>query len=302
MGVELELSQPEVTDEYLEGYISYNLMNDPDYEPVTGRSVRTGDKTIIDFEGKIDGEPFEGGTGAGYELVIGSGQFIDGFEDGMIGMETGETRDIDLAFPDPYRPNPDLSGVPVVFTVTLHEIQEPSIPELTDEYVAGLGLTECSTVEEYRQYLYDMLQQQAQEEYETARVDAAVAEVKENSILQEPPSGMVERISGTITNNAQVYAQMYGMEIGDYVAAVYGGDAQDYEKTLLEQASGMVETYIMLAAVADKEKIRVTDEEIEENIGSGEDIDKEAYREFLLAQKTAEFLAENAVVTDPASE
>lgn len=301
MGVEFELADPEVTDEYLEGYIAYSLMNDPEYTPVTDRSVKSGDKTIIDFEGRIDGETFEGGTASGYELVIGSGGFIDGFEDGMIGMEIGETRDLELAFPDPYSPNPDLSGVPVVFTVTVHSIEEPQIPELTDEYVAELGLEGCSTVEEYRQYLREGLQQQAQADYETARIDAAVAAVEENSVAQDPPSGMVDRISDTLTGNAEAYAQMYGVDMGTYVSAVYGGEAEKYQETIREQATQMAQTYITLGAVAEKEKIKVTDDELDESI-SGEDIDKEAYREYLLAQKTAEFIAENAVVTSPASE
>ena len=160
--IEVAVESPEVSDSYLESALSYMLAEDAEYVPVTGRSVVNGDKVIIDFEGKRDGVAFEGGTSSGYELTIGSGQFIDGFEEGVIGMEIGETRDLDLKFPDPYKPNPDLSGVPVVFTVTLHEISEPQVPELTDEYVAGLGLTDCSTVSEYEEYVRERLLEQRQ--------------------------------------------------------------------------------------------------------------------------------------------
>ncbi|MDE6963730.1 MAG: FKBP-type peptidyl-prolyl cis-trans isomerase, partial [Lachnospiraceae bacterium] len=152
-GIEVAVESPEVSDDYLESALSYMMMEAAEYVPVTERSVENGDRVIIDFEGKQDGVAFAGGTASGYELTIGSGQFIAGFEDGVIGMEIGETKDLDLKFPDPYNPNPDLSGAPVVFTVTLHEISEPEVPELTDEYVAGLGLTDCSTVSEYKDYV-----------------------------------------------------------------------------------------------------------------------------------------------------
>lgn len=293
-GIKVEVESPEVSDEYLEGAITYMLMEDAEYVPVTERSVESGDRVIIDFEGKQDGVAFEGGTASGYELTIGSGQFIAGFEDGVIGMEIGETKDLDLKFPDPYSPNPDLSGAPVVFTVTLHEINEPQVPELTDEYVAGLGLTDCSTVSEYRNYVRERLTEQRQASFEADKESAAVEALENTSRFEEPPEGMVNRLYGVLTSNAAAYASMYQRETGDYVASVYGGTAENYQETLREYAGTMSRRYIMLAAVADKEKITVTDEELEENI-TGDNVDREALRESLLVQKAAKFLGENAV-------
>lgn len=300
--LEVEVAEPEVTDEYLDGYIEYVLMNSASYEQVSGRSVQTGDVVNIDFEGKMNGVAFDGGTAEGYELTIGSGQFIAGFEDGVIGMEIGETKDLDLSFPDPYKPNPDLSGAPVVFTVTVNSISEPRVPELTDEYVAGLNLEGCKTVEDYRNYLYDGLLEQAQASYEDARMDAALTAMIESSVFEEPPAGIVNRLNDMLVSNAETYAGLSNLEIGDYVSRAYGGSAEDYEKTLKEQATDMAKSYIMVAAVADKEKIKVTDEELTESLEGRSGVDEEAYREYLLLQKVGEFLAEKAAVKSPASE
>lgn len=300
--LEVEVAEPEVTDEYLEGYIDYLLMNSASYESVTGRSVQSGDVVNIDFEGKMDGVAFAGGTAEGYELTIGSGQFIAGFEDGVIGMEIGETKDLELSFPDPYDPNPDLSGAPVVFTVTLNSISEPEVPELTDEYVAGLNLAGCETVEDYRSYLYDGLLEQARASYEDEKMDAALTAMMENSVFEEPPAGIVNRLNDMLVSNAQTYAGLSNLEIGDYVSRAYGGSAEDYEETLKEQAADMARNYIMVAAVADKEKIKVTDEELTESLDGRSGVDEEAYREYLLLLKVGEFLAEKATVKSPVSE
>ncbi len=300
--LEIEVAEPEVTDEYLDGYLSYIMMNSATYEPVTGRSVQTGDVVNIDFEGKQDGVAFAGGTAQDYELTIGSGQFIAGFEDGVIGMEIGETRDLDLNFPDPYKPNPDLSGAPVVFTVTVNSISEVKPAELTDEYVAGLGIEGCETVEDYRNYLYEGLMEQAMTVYEEDKMDAALTAMEESSVFEEPPAGIVTRLKDMLMSNAQAYAGMSNLEIGDYVSRAYGGSAEDYEETLTEQAKAMAQSYIMAAAIADKEKIKVTDEELAESLNGRSGVDEEAYREYLLLRKVGEFLVENAAVKSPEGE
>lgn len=300
--LEVEVEEPEVTDEYLDAYITYVMMSSAAYEPVTGRSVQTGDVVNIDFEGKMNGAAFDGGSAEGYELTIGSGQFIAGFEDGVIGMEIGETKDLNLNFPDPYKPNPDLAGEPVVFTVTVNSISEAKTPELTDEYVAGLNLEGCKTVEDYRNYLYEGLLEQAKLGYEEDKIDAALRAMEESSVFEEPPVGIVNRLNEMLVSNTQTYAELSNLEIGDYVSRAYGGSAQDYEETLKEQARNLARNYIMISAIADKEKIKVTDEELAESLDGRSDVDEEAYREYLLLRKVGEFLADNAAVKSPDSE
>ena len=172
-GVEVTLDEPEVTDEYLDGYIEYVQQNNAVSTPVTDRAVEMGDVVNIDYVGKIDGVAFDGGSAQGSDLTIGSGQFIDGFEDGCIGMKVGETKDVEATFPDPYKNNPDLAGKVAVFTVTVNSISVEEIPELTDEYVQSLSLEGCTNVEEYRAYVYDVLLEQQQESYESDKADLA---------------------------------------------------------------------------------------------------------------------------------
>lgn len=297
---EIKIEVPEITEEDVDDYIEYVLSAQAEWLSVTDRSAKTGDAVNIDFEGKIDGVAFEGGTAKGYDLTIGAGGFIDGFEDGIIGMEAGETKDLDLSFPDPYLSNPDLSGVPVVFTITVNSISEQAVPELTDEFVAGLGIEDCATVEDYRKYVHDGLSEQLQANLEANKGDAAVTVLEESATFKTMPEGMVNRINDAIKSNT---------------AAMYGGSADDYGDMFLEQAVLMTQRYIMLAAIAEEEGIAITDEELEEILAGEaesygyesleeykEAIDAEAYREYLLIQEVLELLAENAVISGPAAE
>lgn len=309
-GMEVEVAAPEVSDDDMIVYIKSAFS---DYaESVSDRSVEMGDTTNIDYEGKLDGVAFEGGTAKGAELVIGSGRFIPGFEEGVVGMKVGQTKDIHLAFPDPYVSNPDLSGKEVAFTVTVNDI---SAPKVTDELVKGLGLTDCSTVEEYEKYVYDNLMAQAQADFEEQKMDEAVTALEESSSFKTPPEGMVNRLNENLTNTLTSYAQMYGMDLKQYISYAYGSEAENYEEFLRKQAELTAQRYIMLAAVADREGISVTEEELETEFAEmaeryryesvdayKEEIDVDAYREFQLIQRAREFLGENAVVKSPGAQ
>lgn len=297
-------------DEFLQQWIDSALAADAKTVEVTGRSVELGDIANIDYEGKMDGVAFEGGTAEGTDLEIGSGRFIEGFEEGIIGMEIGETRDIHLNFPDPYKGNPDLSGEPVVFTVTVNSITAKELPVLTDEYVAGLGSEDYSTVEEYKSYMYDLML--SQEDFNTQKANAAIESAKANAVFQDMPEGMLNRMYDNLLNTAAAYAYMNGMDVGQYTAYVYGGSPDSYETVLMDQANMMAQHYILMGAIAEQEGIEVTDEELEESISAEASgyaaygyeseeaykaaIDKEAYREYLLVEKTVGFLGESTVL------
>lgn len=308
-GVKVALEEPDLSDERMEGLLNVALTGSVDSVEVTDRSVKLGDTVNIDYEGKMDEVAFEGGTAQGADLTIGSESFITGFEDGIIGMEIGETKDLELNFPDPYLNNPDFSGKPVVFTVTVNSI---SVPDLTDEYVASLGSEECSTVEEFKSYMYDALREKSQEDFEILKMNAALEVVEANAVYGDVPKGMLNRMNDALTNNIASYASMYGLDIGDCVAYAYGGSADDYQNVLLEQARLMTQRYILMAAIADAEGLEITDAELEESIAGmtagyadygyeseeafRETIDEDAYRESLLVQEVAVFLGENAVL------
>lgn len=307
-GVEVTLDEPEITDEYLDGYIEYVQQNNAVSTPVTDRAVEMGDVVNIDYVGKIDGVAFDGGSAQGSDLTIGSGQFIDGFEDGCIGMKVGETKDVEATFPDPYKNNPDLAGKVAVFTVTVNSISVEEIPELTDEYVQSLSLEGCTNVEEYRAYVYDVLLEQQKESYESDKADLAYEKVAAECEFKDAPEAMVTRMNNTLTSNLSSYASMYGVDLGTYVSAMYGGTAEEYETTLLEQSKMMAQHYLMMQAIADREGLSVSDEELEEQLSQeAQDygyetveeykylVDVEAFREYLMTQKVLAFLGENAV-------
>lgn len=307
-GIEVALDKPEITDEDVEDYIDDMLTNNPISIPVTDRSVELGDTVNIDYEGKFDGVAFEGGTARGSDLTIGSGRFIDGFEDGCIGMEIGETRDIETVFPEVYNPNPAYAGKTAIFTVTVNSIYIKEKPELTDEYVQSLGLAGCSDVESYKDYIYDMMLEEQKDYYDSQKSNFAYEAIVAECEFKDAPSGMIERMNTTLTENLTNYANMYGVDIGTYVAVVYGEDAERYEEVLLEQSTMMAQHYLMMQAIADKEGMQVSDEELEEQLAreaaeygyaTADDyrelIDLEAYREYLLTQKVLDFIVENAV-------
>ena len=308
-GLEIKLDELIVTEEDVDDYIAYLLQSDTVYVEVTDRPVQEGDNVIIDFVGKLDDVPFEGGTGSSSSLIIGSGMFIPGFEEGVIGMEIGETKDVEAVFPDPYLNDPDLSGKTAVFTVTLNGIKGPQVPELTDEYVTDLGIEGITDVESFKTYLHDGMIALQQDDYELERSNLAVEAAFSNTVFTGVPEEIVNRLNSVITNTVSTYAQIYGMSVADVVVASYGGTAEDYEATLYQQAETTAQQYMMMQAIALKEDISVSDEEVEEELAQEaadygysdveeykEAVDVEAYREYLMTQKVIRFLSDNAVL------
>ena len=286
-GLPTTIAAPEVTDEDIDTAIMNSELSDDCKIPVEDRDVvEVGDLANIDFVGTMDGEEFEGGSGSDYDLLIGSGSFIDGFEEGVVGMKVGETRDIALTFPENYYE--EMAGKDVVFAVTVNSI---------------------STYD--REKAREELEQSAQETYNSQVAAELIDTIKQNSTIKDAPSGMVERMNKTLISNVTSQANTYGMDIGTFVASVYGGTADDYEETLRSYSQDVANQYMLLATIAEKENITVTDEEVKEDIRSSlgadatdedvesmmESIDEEAYKEYLLTMKVCDFLAENAVTT-----
>ena len=233
---------------------------------VKDRAAQLGDTVNIDYKGVMDGVAFDGGTAQGASLELGSGSFIAGFEDGLVGLNPGETVDLNISFPDPYLNNPDMSGKPAIFTVTVNSISVLELPELTDEFVAGLGTEECSTVEEFRQYMSDSILEEKQLAYEEEKEAMALDQIMQTSeFKKDMPEGMITRLKDGLMNNVGNYASMYGMSLPDYVAAVYGGTAETYDTTLTNLSVEMAKQYMVMQVIAEKEGLTVSDEELEKN-------------------------------------
>lgn len=309
IGLEIKLDELVVTDQDVDDYIAYLLQSDAVYLEVTDRAVQEGDTVTIDFVGKLDGVAFEGGTGSTSSLIIGSGMFIPGFEEGVIGMEIGDTKDVEAVFPDPYDNDPNLSGKTAVFTVTLNGIRKAQPAELTDEYVTNLGIEGITDVESFKTYLHDGMLALQQADYELERSNLVLEAAFANTEFTGTPEGVVNRLKSVVTSTVSSYAQMYGMSVADIVVASYGGTAEDYETTLYQQAETAAQQYVMMQAIALKEGIAVSDEEVNEALEQEaadygyadleeykETVDMEAYREYLMTQKVIQFLSDNAVL------
>lgn len=287
-GLPTTIAAPEVTDDDIDTAIMNSELSDDCRVLIEDRDVvEVGDLANIDFVGTMDGEEFEGGSGSDYDLLIGSGSFIDGFEEGVVDMKVGETKDIALTFPENYYE--EMAGKDVVFAVTVNSI---------------------STYD--REKAKEELEQSAQETYNSQVAAELIDTIKENSTIKDAPSGMVDRMNSTLISNVTAQASAYGMEAGTFVAAVYGGTADNYEETLRTYSQDVANQYMILATIAEKENITVTDEEVTEDIRSSlgadaadeevasmmESIDEEAYKEYLLTMKVCDFLAENAVTAE----
>ncbi len=311
-GVEVSLEAPYVSDEQIENYIQRVLANNPVRTEITGRAVKEGDVTDISYVGKKDGVAFEGGTADHYMLTIGAGQFIDGFEDGVVGMKAGETKDLNLTFPDPYKNNPDLAGAPVVFTVTLNKIYEESQAQLSDDFVAGLSIENVATVGEYRQYIHDGMMEDAQRQYDMDKESAVLGAVHQNTAFHNVPEAMVERYYDRLVSNMTYQAALYGMDLDTFMLYGYGKEAEQYEEEMKDSARQAAEQILMMQMIAEQEGLTVSDEEMEESLAQNaeqygyESVDAykevlgnevKGYREYVMSGKVTAFLVEKAKIT-----
>ena len=300
-----------ITDEDVDNYINYMLSMSPELVEVTDRDVvEIGDVANIDYVGKKDGVAFDGGTAQGYDLGIGSGSFIDGFEDGLVGVKKGETVDLNLTFPENYGAA-DLAGAEVVFTVTVNAIYAEATPEFTDEYVAGLGIENVATVAEYHAYLKGMMEE-SEKEYALQNVQTQVISmVTDNATVTEVPQELIDRFYNVNINNMTYNAMMYGMDLESFVSAYYGMDAETFEAETLAAAEISANQALVCLTIAKEENITVTEEDMEEAVEANyasygyasadafkEAVDLEEYKDSLLLNKVVDFLVENATITE----
>ncbi len=303
-GIEVTVNAPVVTEEEVQSRINSVLAGHMVSTEITDRPVEQGDTVNIDYEGKVDGVAFDGGTAQGQDLVIGSGRFIPGFEDGLIGAEAGETVDVNVTFPENYRET-TMAGKEAVFTVTVNSISVESLPEWNDEFVKGLD-EGFGTTEEYRAHIYDMLMETARANRDMEAETAILEKVKENAQFKEPPTEMVKRYHDRLTSNMTAYAAMFGQDLNTFLEAQGKSDAN-----LQESAEEAARELVVMKAVADAEGLTVTPEEVEKALEENAAldgyesleeykalIDYEAFEEYLMTEKVLDFLLENGKVTE----
>ncbi len=328
-GLTVEVAAPAVTDEEVEQYMQYISSSMKATIEVTDRAVQDGDTVNIDYSGKrVDtGEVFEGGTAEGYDLTIGSHSFIDGFEDGLIGAEIGETRDLNLTFPENY--TEELAGVDVIFTVKVNSIKVK--PEFDDAYAASLGFENVSTLDELKAYIKDRILEEKKTDYENELNNKVLEAVTGNCKFNEIPATALERFKGLYSEQADLVASYYSANYGtnyttDQVLSMLmsqEGFTGEQAEFLDNKSVELAQQFVMLGAIAQAEGIEVTEDELNEklntdmanaNATAAEDkkaanldeykktVDVENVKENLLTNKVIEFLADNATVVEPAKD
>ena len=261
-----EAPKQEVTEEVLENNIHYLLLKK--YKPVEvteDRAVQQDDTVNIDYTGYMDGEAFEGGADTGADLLIGSGQFISGFEDGLVGHKKGEEVTLDLTFPDPYKSNESLSGKAVQFKVKINKIS--AAPELTDAWVAEN--TEFKTVDEFKKEQKKLIQTSLDIDYEGKVKADLFALVVENSEILKYPEKLMEETKVTVKEQLNsMYQMQAGITFDDYVDS-QGLSEEDVDKGLEDSAKQYLTQNLIVQALMDAEGMEFTEKEYEK--------EKEAY-------------------------
>lgn len=297
-GLELTKQSVEVTDEEVETRIQSILAANPEYIEVTGRAAQNGDTVDIDFVGMKDGVAFEGGTSEGYKLELGSGSFIPGFEEGLVGAKTGDELSLNLTFPETYG-QADLAGQDVVFDVTVNGIEEKREAVLDDNFVQRMS--DFATVDEFRaDSQADLEAEKETQAQNQLRQDAlmAVLEASEFDLNQ----AAVDQEYEMQKSNLDYMAQMYGITSEDLMGAYGMTDA-----TLKTSSEDIVKERLLIAAIAEAEGLKVEDadrettaqrygmtiDQIKQNYG--EDVMKNIEEESLNSI-VQQFILDNAVI------
>ena len=301
-GIEIAAVDTTVTDEDVEKKISSELDKDARYEKVE-RPVQNGDRIKLDFEGFVDGVAFEGGKGTNYNLVIGSGQFIPGFEDQLVGAEAGKEVEVNVSFPEDYHEE-SLAGKASVFKCKVNEIEEKIVPALDDDYAADKGF---ENIKDYKDSVRSDLEVDKLNEARGKKQDEAIAKVVENAKM-EVPEEIFETEQKLIIRDYQQRLSMQGLSWDSYVK--YTGLTLDrMMEQVRPQAEDRIKSRLVLQAVADAEGMTVTDEDRQkeyETMAEAYQLEVEKVKEMLEAQgskelekdiiikKAMEFITDNA--------
>lgn len=260
-GVKIEKIDTEVTDEDIDKEIKREQEANARTITVEDRPVKDGDTTVIDFEGFIGDKAFEGGKGENYPLVIGSGSFIPGFEEQLIGKNTGDDVDVKVTFPEDYNAK-DLAGKEALFKVKINEIKEKELPELDDEFASEVS--EFDTMAEYREDVKKNLAEKKEKEAKDKKEDAVIEAIIKDSKM-DIPEAMVETQARTMVNDYARRLQSQGLSLEQYFMFT-GLDMDKFTDQMKEGARKRIESRLILEAVVKAENFEVTDEEYEKEL------------------------------------
>ena len=304
-GVEVPKSDLEVTEEEVDAEIAKERENSARTITVEDRAVKDGDMTVIDFEGFVDGVAFEGGKGENYPLTIGSGAFIPGFEEALIGAEIGVETDVNVTFPEDYQAA-DLAGKAAVFKCTVKEIKEKELPELDDEFASEVS--EFDTFAEYKEDMKAKLVSRKEEAAKGVKEEAVIAAVIEEASM-EIPEAMIESQQRQMVEDFAQRIQSQGISMEQYMQ-ITGMDVQTLMAQTKPQAEKNIKSRLVLEAVVKAEGIEASEDDLNEEIKRMAEVykieeekvveilgeaGKKQVAEDLAVSKAAQFLVENAI-------
>ena len=265
-GVEIdEVAKPaEITDEDVENAITSNRQMNAVQEEITDRPVEEGDIAVIDFTGKIDGQEFEGGSATNYSLTIGSGMFIEGFEDSVVGHNIGDTYDWSGKFPEDY-PNADYAGKDVVFTITVNSIVKEKVPELDDDFVKSVS-EKSKNVKEYKEEVNKQLVADNERSYEDQISQTVWQKVLDNTEIKKYPEKEVKEIADNLIGQYKSMAEYAEQDYETYIQEQMGYSVEEFEKQVEEAAKSSLKQVMVTEAIAEKERIKVSDKEYKEQL------------------------------------
>lgn len=256
-GLSLEKGVASVTDEMIDSQIQSDLESHLETEKDENAEVKEGDIANINYVGTKDGEAFEGGTAESFDLTIGSGRFIAGFEDGVIGMKKGETKDLNLTFPEEY-PSQDLAGQDVVFQVTLNAIKH--VPELSDEWVEKN--TDYKNIEEYRQAITEELMEQEEASLDNTLLNTAFSTVIDSSEVMEYPEEDLNIMIDEFKSQIELMAQQAGTDLEGFLEA-QSMTQEEFDEQCTQYAQYRVKQALVIQAIMDAEGMTFEDKAAE---------------------------------------
>lgn len=292
-----------VTDEEVDAAVEKERNNNARTITVEDRPIQDGDTAVIDFEGFVDGEPFEGGKGENHSLEIGSHSFIDTFEEQLIGKNSGDETEINVTFPEEYHAE-DLAGKPAVFKVKIHEIRVKELPEADDEFAQDVS--EFDTLAEYREDIKKKLSEEKEADAKRTKEDEAVRKISEDASMEIPEPMIETQMESMIDDFAQRITQQ-GLSFEQYMQ-FSGLTIDKLKEQVRPDAVSRIKSSLVLEKIAEEEKIEVTEEDvnaevqriadaygmevdkIEEIMG---DAEKESMKKDLAVQKAVEFVMEH---------
>ena len=302
-GVEVAKAEATVTDAQVEAELNEMANNVASTENVEDRAAAMGDIANIDFEGFVDGVAFDGGKGEGFDLTLGSGQFIPGFEEQVVGMNVGESKDVNVTFPEDYNAK-ELAGKAAVFAVKLNKLSVKNVPAIDDELAKDVS--EFDTLEELKADIREKKLEKAQKDIDRAFENAVVEAVAANATV-EVPNALVELELDNQMNDFAYRLQMSGMSVEQY-AQMMGGDMNTMRNAFKPVAEKQALTGLVIAKVAEVEAIEASEEELEAEFAEmaksyelevekvKEMVPAEEIKSNILNRKVVKFLVDNAVV------